>query len=285
MLYNINMKKKTSKNNRKNLSRLITVIAVLLILTALILLGWRLWQLNIQNASEKSVKDLYNPEATPTPTPIDTEQPSLRPGEPTPAPTATPPPYVIPKFQELVSANPDTVGWLRIPNTDVDHVVLQGDDNYYYLDHTFFGEQSTAGSMTLDFRIDAANLQGNVLLYGHHMQVGTMLNDLAKYRHESFYKKTPILYFDTIYEESQWEVFSAYVQSNRFNYFKMDFKSRDEYFKYLEALKRESIYETDVVLEPDDVILTLSTCVYDFEDARMVVHARLVNLVPDESYD
>lgn len=279
------MKRNKQKNTRKNLSRLITIVAVLLIATAVGLLGWRLWQLNIQKDSEKSVRDLYDPNATPTPVPERIETQSLRPGDPTPAPTATPQPYVLPKFQQLVEVNPETVGWLTIPNTNVDHVVMQGDDNYYYLDHTFYEEKSTAGSMTLDFRIDASKLQGNVLLYGHHMQVGTMLNDLAKYRHESFYKKTPIIYFDTIYEEAQWEVFSAYVQSNRFNFFKMSFESRDEYFQYSKALQRESIYETDIELSPDDVILTLSTCVYDFEDARMVVHARLVNLVPDESYD
>jgi sortase B len=279
------MVNRRQKNTRKNLSRIITIVAILLIATAVGLLGWRLWQLNLQKTSEKSVRDLYEPNATPTPTPAPTEARSLSPGEPTPAPTATPEPYVIPKFQKLVENNPDTVGWLRIPNTNVDHVVMQGDDNFYYLDHNFFEDKLTAGSMTLDFRLDAANLEGNVLLYGHHMQVGTMLNDLGKYRRESFYRQNPIIYFDTIYEEAQWEVFSAYVQSNRFNYFKMDFESRDEYFQYIKALQRESIYETDVELSPDDVILTLSTCVYDFEDARMVVHARRVNPIEDSNYD
>ena len=279
------MVNRRQKNTRKNLSRIITIVAILLIATAVGLLGWRLWQLNLQKTSEKSVRDLYEPNATPTPTPAPTEARSLSPGEPTPAPTATPEPYVIPKFQKLVENNPDTVGWLRIPNTNVDHVVMQGDDNFYYLDHNFFEDKLTAGSMTLDFRIDPANLEGNVLLYGHHMQVGTMLNDLGKYRRESFYRQNPIIYFDTIYEEAQWEVFSAYVQSNRFNYFKMDFESRDEYFQYIKALQRESIYETDVELSPDDVILTLSTCVYDFEDARMVVHARRVNPIEDSNYD
>ena len=279
------MVNRRQKNTRKNLSRIITIVAILLIATAVGLLGWRLWQLNLQKTSEKSVRDLYEPNATPTPTPAPTEARSLSPGEPTPAPTATPEPYVIPKFQKLVENNPDTVGWLRIPNTNVDHVVMQGDDNFYYLDHNFFEDKLTAGSMTLDFRIDPANLEGNVLLYGHHMQVGTMLNDLGKYRRESFYRQNPIIYFDTIYEEAQWEVFSAYVQSNRFNYFKMDFESRDEYFQYIKALQRESVYETDVELSPDDVILTLSTCVYDFEDARMVVHARRVNPIEDSNYD
>ncbi len=279
------MVNRRKKNTRQNLSKIITIVATLLIATAVGLLGWRLWQLNLQKTSEKSVRDLYEPNATATPTPAPTEARSLSPGEPTPAPTATPAPYVIPKFQKLVENNPDTIGWLRIPNTNVDHVVMQGDDNFYYLDHNFFEDKLTAGSMTLDFRIDPANLEGNVLLYGHHMQVGTMLNDLGKYRRESFYRQNPIIYFDTIYEEAQWEVFSAYVQSNRFNYFKMDFESRDEYFQYIKALQRESEYETDVELTPDDVILTLSTCVYDFEDARMVVHARRVNPIEDSNYD
>ncbi|MCK5130193.1 MAG: class B sortase [Clostridiales bacterium] len=280
MKRNENKKKKSSK-----LSRILGIFAILLIVAAMSLLGWRLWQLGLQTTTEKDVRSLYNPDATNTPTPDATATAYLRPGEPTPAPTATPQPFVIPKFQQLVETNPDTVGWLRIPNTNIDHVVMQGDDNYYYLDHTFFEDKATAGSMTLDFRVDIADLSGNVLLYGHHMQVGSMLNSLEKYRNEKFYINNPILYFDTIYEEAQWEVFSAYVQSNRFNFFKTDFETRDYYFKYIKALQRESIYETGIELSPDDIILTLSTCVYDFEDARMVVHARRKNLIPDENYD
>ena len=278
-------KDKKSKKANAKLSKIITIIAVVLIVTALSLAGWRLWQLNIQKSAEKSIMELYHPEATNTPTPIATSTPYLRPGEPTPAPTLAPEPYVIPKFQELVATNPDTVGWLVIPNTSVNHVVMQGDDNYYYLDHTFFEDKSSAGSMTLDFRVDITNLTGNILLYGHHMQVGSMLRSLMKYREKSFFEQNPIICFDTIYEEAQWEVFSAYVQSNRFNFSKMEFESRDMYFKYIQALQRESIYDTGIVLSPEDVILTLSTCAYDFEDARMVVHARKRVYLPDGTYD
>lgn len=276
---------KHKRNNSNRLASVLTIIAILLILVAMSLFCWRMWQLYGQKSAEKDVRSLYMPDATATPEPDTTPTAYRRPGEPTPAPSNTPEPYVIPKFQKLVENNIDTVGWIRIPETNIDHVVMQGDDNYYYLDHTFFEDESTAGCMTLDFRADAANLQGNILLYGHHMRVGSMLNDITKYRSKTFFKKSPVIYFDTIYEEAQWEIFSAYVESNRFNFFKMDFESRNEYFKYIEALQRESLYDTGVKLSPDDVILTLSTCVYDFEDARMIVHARRKKLVPDEKYD
>jgi sortase B len=273
------------RNNSNRVASALTIIAILLILVAMSLLGLRLWQLYEQKSAEKGIRSLYMFNATATPEPEITPTPYRRPGDPTPAPTYTPEPYILPKFQKLVENNIDTVGWIHIPDTNIDHVVMQGDDNYYYLDHTFFEEESTAGCITLDFRVNVANLYGNILLYGHHMRVGSMLNDITKYKSKTFFKKQPIIYFDTIYEEAQWEVFSAYVESNRFNFFQMKFDSRNDYFKYIKALKKQSIYDTGVELTPDDVILTLSTCVYDFKDARMIVHARRKELVPDKKYD
>jgi sortase B len=48
-------------------------------------------------------------------------------------------------------------------------------------------------------------------------------------------------------------------------------------YNLLDRLKDKSLQNRDVTLTPDDTILTLSTCEYDFEDARLVVMAKLVS--------
>ena len=37
------------------------------------------------------------------------------------------------------------------------------------------------------------------------------------------------------------------------------------------------MYEADIEVDEDDKIITLSTCSFEFNDARMVVHAKLMN--------
>jgi sortase B len=44
----------------------------------------------------------------------------------------------------------------------------------------------------------------------------------------------------------------------------------------LDTLKAKSIHKSDVELTGDDTILTLSTCSFAFDDARFVVHAKLI---------
>ena len=48
-----------------------------------------------------------------------------------------------------------------------------------------------------------------------------------------------------------------------------------EYAKFLESMTSRSGFTTDVEVDPDDHIMTLSTCAYDYEDARYVVLCKI----------
>jgi sortase B len=85
-----------------------------------------------------------------------------------------------------------------------------------------------------------------------------------------------MLRFDTLYEDYEWEVFSAYVTSTDFYYIETAFGSDEDWLEFINELKGKSLYQTDVTLSADDVVLTLSTCSYEFDGARFVVHARLI---------
>ena len=51
------------------------------------------------------------------------------------------------RFNPLLEINPDTIGWIRIPGTKCDNVVVKGKDNEKYLDTTFEGEKSKYGAI------------------------------------------------------------------------------------------------------------------------------------------
>jgi len=260
---------------KKAAANIILGAALLLMAAAAAILLWRQADFAGQKEAERDVYGMYDPSATPRPSATPETVRRKVTSAFLPPPTPTPPPAPLPAFYALLEQNPDTVGWLKIDGTDINHVIMQGDDNIFYLDHDFFLAKRTAGCMTLDFRNDIDEIRGHYIIYGHHMRVGKMLNDIMKYKSESFFKDHPTIEFDTIYQSMEWEIFSVYYQRYDFYNTRLEFESDEEWYQYLRALKEESLYETDVDVQRGDVVLTLYSCTYEFKDARFVVHARL----------
>ena len=44
--------------------------------------------------------------------------------------------YIV-DFETLKGINPDTVGYVKVNNTNIDHIVVKTSDNTYYLNHNF----------------------------------------------------------------------------------------------------------------------------------------------------
>ena len=192
--------------------------------------------------------------------------------------TETKPPVILSKYADLYSANPDLVGWLTVGNTPINYPVVQATDNEIYLHLNFYGVESKYGTVFLDCGDDILNLTApcNLVLYGHNMKDDSMFGELDKYKEESFFIENPTITFGTIYQDCTWEVFSAYVTDVDFYYNDTTFPNDSGWNSFLESCAGKSMYETNVVPASDDVILTLSTCTYEFDNARFVVQARLI---------
>jgi len=95
----------------------------------------------------------------------------------------------------LRELNSDIVGWIRIPDTDIDYPILQGSDNDYYLSRNYLGEFAVAGSIFLDYRNDFGD--DFLIIYGHRMSYGGMFTSIAKFQDEQFFKEHEdgVIYF------------------------------------------------------------------------------------------
>jgi sortase B len=186
-------------------------------------------------------------------------------------------PNVLDKMKPLLEINSDTVGWIKIPNSGViDYPVLQSDDNEYYLKHDFTRQSKKHGQIFMDYRNNPQNLDANTILYGHNMMDGLMFGVLPKYKNADFAKKCSTIEFGTDYQEYKWQVFAVYVTNIKDNYLITNFASDDDFMKYINTAKKKSLINFNVDVKPGDKILTLSTCTYDFKNARFVVHAKLM---------
>ena len=186
---------------------------------------------------------------------------------PHPSPDAAQAADILPQYQELYAQNPDLAGWLCINGTNINYPVVQA-DNSYYLRRGFDRLYSTAGTLFLDERCRLAtpNAAGtaNALIYGHNTASGSMFSQLLNYADKAFYTAHPTFQFDTLYEEGTWQVAAVLrteLGADALPYYSFfDASTQEEWQQRVDAILELSLYDTGVVPQYGDQLLTLSTC-------------------------
>ena len=173
--------------------------------------------------------------------------------------------------------NPETIGWINVPNTNIDYPVVQGVDNEYYLNHNIYRKSDKNGWVFMDFRSDALNLSDNIILYAHNRYYnGIMFGHLQNMMRYNWYSNpdNQIITLKTLYEELHYKIFSLYKIETTLDYLQVIFPDKDTKMKMFNIVKDRSIYNFNIDLNEDDKILTLSTCADEYN--KYVVHAVLI---------
>jgi sortase B len=180
-------------------------------------------------------------------------------------------------FDNLLRVNDETVGWLYVPGTKINYPVTQTDNNDFYLTHTFDKSSNSVGWVFLDYRNNGLLTDRNNVIYAHgrldNIMFGTLKNVIKKswYTNES----NRIIKTATPTHSDLWEVFSVYTIKSESYYISTGFENNLDYYNFIQTITDRSIYDFDVTVSTTDKILTLSTCLNDY-DERIVLHARLV---------
>lgn len=197
-------------------------------------------------------------------------------------PTTT---YVSPYYQtytqtftELKGINPDTIGWIKVNNTNVNYPVVKTTDNEYYLNHSFDRTENTFGWIYADYRSNFDELNQNTIIYGHNV-LGTnlLLSTLETVVNPDWYNNPNNLTitFNTEKENMKWQVFSIYTIPVTNDYLITNFNSPDSFLNFAQKLKDRSIKDFGVTINGTDKILTISTC-YKDSSSRVVIHAKRI---------
>ena len=190
---------------------------------------------------------------------------------------------VLPEYAEIFRLNPDTVGWICIPGTNVDYPVMQTPDRPdYYLTRDFYGKDSKHGAIYAREVCDVNRPSDNITLYGHHMKDGSMFADIMDYQRKSFYEDHKYIYFDTLQERHTYEVVSAFITTatagKGFQYHTyVDFNSQKKLDAFMRTCKGYDFYDTGVEVVLGDKLICLSTCEYTLTNGRMVVVAKRIS--------
>lgn len=176
--------------------------------------------------------------------------------------------------------NKDVFGYIKIPNTNVDDIIVQASDNDYYLNHSWKGDYLPNGAIFADYRCYRNILKNyNTILYGHHMNDGTMFNTLDYFFEEEFFKNNKYIELYTFDGIFTYEVFAVYITDMHYQYIRTAFTSGEDFKNFAYEMKSNSIYEREgIEFNEYDRILTLSTCTNRAQTDRITVQAKLVKV-------
>lgn len=180
-------------------------------------------------------------------------------------------------FDALLERNGDVTGWLYCPETAVNYPIVQGQSNDQYLHRDIDGNHLKSGTLFVDYRNGTLGTDANYIIYGHNMKNGSMFNALAKYKKQAYYDSHPIMYYLTPEGNYRLELFAGRVVKRDDEIYTFN-QSNEELQGLLDEYKSKSTFESAVEPGPDDIIITLSTCSYEFDNARYIVIGRLVRL-------
>ena len=191
---------------------------------------------------------------------------------------------MLAKYAQLYAANDDLAGWISIPGFEINLPIAQGNDNNYYLKKDIYGKYTRYGVPFFDYRNkNLETLNRNTVVYGHNMRHDDLIfGMLENYRGiEDGFAAAPVIECNTIYGDHTWFVYAAFLTNAKekddngyvlpYNFIDI---SDAKFAEYIEEIDKRKFYTTGIDIAVTDKILTLSTCAYDFDDARLVVVAR-----------
>ena len=175
------------------------------------------------------------------------------------------------KFDSLFKKNSDIVGWIYIPDTNIDEPLLKGENNDSYIQTNFNKKKSIAGAIFVE-ETNSRNLtDSNTIIYGHNMKNGSRFHNLRYYLKKDFYNAHPLVY---IYladgSVNVYEVFASDIISAYSDFYDVGI----DYASFIKSVQKSANQKTSISNEESPLIM-LSTCYDVNSDDRYVVYARL----------
>ena len=179
-------------------------------------------------------------------------------------------------YDSLKSTNSDSVGWIKINNTNINYPIVQSYDNIYYLNHNFEKNFNRAGWIFADYRNSFDILNQNTIIYGHNRRNGIMFSELKKY-YDKDLTQNKYIYFNTNSNYYIGEIFSVYKVAADEADIPINFDDNDSFQNYLNTWLNKSKYNFNTSVDVNHNILTL--CTSDNSSSyRILLHSKLVQI-------
>ena len=172
----------------------------------------------------------------------------------------------------------DLIGWIYIADSDIDYPVVKGQDNQFYLNHGPDGAENPWGTIFLDRQCKSDFSGRQNILYGHNFEYG-MFADLRFFREKSKFDAHRFSWLITSDQIYRIDFFALVIVSAYDRLYIMP----TENAVWQEAIEKYSRFCNGEALSEEDRCIALSTCTWEFEDARLLLIGRMMELTEQEA--
>ena len=176
-------------------------------------------------------------------------------------------------FEALKAVNPDIIGWILIPGTQVNDPILKHqEEDAYYLTHTPEKKESKLGSIYMHHDAAADFTDAHTILFGHNMRSGQRFGELSEYADREFAEENPDVWIFLPGETLRCTVYSAYACPVDDLTYTIGYQTGEEAYRDLlcHTVKSSQIRMEDLPSGMDRII-TLSTCTDSGDKGRRFV--------------
>ncbi len=256
-------------------------------ITVALFCGWKLWEIyQTYNVGQENYTELAEEFVQ--------EVPAEKPSKPTVAPEKQPTEEVIEEskveapatisvnFEKLLARCDEVVAWIYSPNTELNYPIVQAEDNEKYLRTLMNGNYSLGGTLFMDYQNSSDFSDWNSIIYGHNMKDGSMFGGIPRYKYQSYYDEHPTMQLLTPTGDFMVEWIAGYSTTSGSDIYLIP-QTLEERNQLLSAAILQSTFQSNVTVDDDDKLLTLSTCTYTEEDSRYVLIGVIRERAGDES--
>ena len=175
-------------------------------------------------------------------------------------------------WEELKKANQDIIAWIRIPDTNINYPIVQGQDNQKYVRHNIYGNYSIGGCIFVDSEINKPFKNANTIIYGHNLSNGTMFSNIEKYADIEYFLNHRIIYLYLPNETVKtYKIFAfSKIKEDNSEIYNTNVDNLEDYYRVIKKYNQLNIQEN---LDTSNPILTLSTCTNHNKSERYIVQA------------
>jgi len=180
-------------------------------------------------------------------------------------------------LESLKTVNPDVIGWIRIPDTELDYPLIYSaeKDETYYLSHTWDLQENSCGSIFVEPLNKTDFSDPNTIIYGHNMLDESMFGILDTYVMKNWWEEHKDIYVATKEGTKHYVVFSAYQVATGEITYMIRFSTDEKHQEFIDYCVDQTKVDTGIVPTINENIITLSTCTGNGHATRWVVQAVL----------
>lgn len=179
-------------------------------------------------------------------------------------------------FDKLKAENADVVGWLYCKDTVINYPVVRGDDNSEYLHKLIDGTRNFSGTLFVDYRDSTDFRDANTIIYGHAMKNGSMFGMLSHYKKQDYFDEHPYMWYLTPNGNYRLDLIYGFTTPSTSQIYSAMDSGQVAAALYLASQK--TTFNSGIGTNGINKIVTLSTCSYEYDEARYVVIAKPVRV-------